>query len=194
MFIPSRYRTRQIFLLSAVTLGAAFLAGCGDPAPGEGMKTSMMQGPSPEVVGAQEAVNSPDIPAIDPQTMEQAEIDKVLGDVSYCIYRYTAESPPILATSNAAQSEGYRAVTKIHGRLVELTSDQNPGYENLKEGLVFTAEGLEMRVASDGEGQPESAKPGELVTAELHFSLEQGLNVGYLGWYECKAEQSKAEP
>lgn len=188
MFIPSRYRSRQIFLLSAVTLGAAFLAGCGDPAPEEGMKKPMMSGPSPELVGAQEAVSSPDIPAIDPQTMEQAEIEKVLGNVSYCTYRYTAESPPILAIGNVAESEGYRAVTKIHGRLVELSSDQKPGYENVKEGLVFTAEGLEMRMVSDGEEQLASAKPGELVTAELHFSLQQGLNIGYLGWYECQTE------
>lgn len=188
MFIYSQYRISQIFLLSAVMLGAGFLAGCGDPAPGEGMRTPMMQGPSPEVVGAQKAVSSPDIPAIDPQTMEQAEIEKVLGDVPYCGYRYTAESPPILAISDTDQGQGSQAVTKIHGRLVELSADQNPGYENLKKGLVLTAEGMEMRVVSDGESEPESAKPGELVTAELHFSLQQGLNIGYLGWYECKAE------
>lgn len=188
MFIPSPYRTRHILLLSAVTLGTVFLAGCGDLAPGEGIENPMMQEPSPEVVGAQQAINSPDIPAIDPQTMEQAEIEKVLGDVSYCAYRYTAESPPILAISNTDQGQGSRAVTKIHGRLVELTANQNPGYENLKEGLVFTAEGLEMKVVSNGEGETESAKPGELVTAELHFSLHQGLNIKYLGWYECKAE------
>lgn len=188
MFVPSPYRTRRILLLSAVTLGTAFLTGCGDPAPGEGMENSMMQEPSPEVMGAQQAINSPDISAIDPQTMEQAEVEKVLGDVPYCGYRYTAESPPILAISDTDQGQGSQAVTKIHGRLVELSADQNPGYENLKKGLVLTAEGMEMRVVSDGEREPESAKPGELVTAELHFSLQQGLNIGYLGWYECKAE------
>ncbi|BBI65552.1 hypothetical protein HSBAA_PA_1550 (plasmid) [Vreelandella sulfidaeris] len=32
MFIPSQNRPRQILILSTVTLGTAFLAGCGDPA------------------------------------------------------------------------------------------------------------------------------------------------------------------
>lgn len=188
MFNRSENGTRQVIALSLVALGATFLAGCGDPAQGEAPKQSMMQGPSPEVVSAQEAVTSPDIPAIDPQTIETAEIKKVLGDAPYCAYRYTAESPPILAISNAAQSEGYRAVAKIHGRLVELTSKQSPGYESLKEGLVFRAEGLEMRVASSQEGEIEAAGSGELVKAELHFSLQHGLNVGYLGWYECQVD------
>ncbi|AJY52914.1 hypothetical protein DQ400_19195 [Vreelandella sulfidaeris] len=187
MFIPSQNRPRQILILSTVTLGTAFLAGCGDPAPGEGVENPMMQGPSPEVVGAQEAVNSPDIPAIDPQTMQEAEIEKVLGDAAYCAYRYTAESPPILAIDNTDQGQGARAVTKIHGRLVELSADHNPDYENLKQGLMLTAEGLTMRVFSDEE-EPESAEPGELITAELHFSLQQGLNAGYLGWYRCETE------
>ncbi|MEH6389191.1 MULTISPECIES: hypothetical protein [Pseudomonas] len=152
------------------------------------MDNSMMQAPPPEVVGAQQAVNSPDIPTIDPQTMQRAEIEKVLGDGPYCQYRYTAESPPVLAASNAAKNERYRAVMKIHGRLVELSADQNPGYENLNKGLAFTAQGLEMKVFPDGEGQAESAKPGERVATELHFSLEQGLSIGYLGWYECQAQ------
>ena len=187
MFIPSQNRPRQILILSTVTLGTAFLAGCGDPAPGEGVENPMMQGPSPEVVGAQEAVSSSDIPAIDPQTMQEAEIEKVLGDAAYCAYRYTAESPPILAIDNTDQGQGARAVTKIHGRLVELSADHNPDYENLKQGLMLTAEGLTMRVFSDEE-EPESAEPGELITAELHFSLQQGLNAGYLGWYRCETE------
>ena len=52
---------------------------------------------------------------------------------------------------------------------------------------MLTAEGLTMRVFSDEE-EPESAEPGELITAELHFSLQQGLNAGYLGWYRCETE------
>ena len=184
MFIPSQNRPRQILILSTVTLGTAFLAGCGDPAPGEGVENPMMQGPSPEVVGAQEAVNSPDIPAIDPQTMQEAEIEKVLGDAAYCAYRYTAESPPILAISQSNQDAGSQAVAKIHGRLVQLTSDQKPSYESLQQGLLFAADGMTMRVVSEELEKPES---GKQFTAELHFSLQQGLNVGYLGWYECDA-------
>ncbi|WP_346796787.1 hypothetical protein R5M92_15085 [Halomonas sp. Bachu 37] len=180
--LPSH--ARKTFLFSAVVSGIALFGGYGDSATAD-TKNSTMQGPSPEVVGAQEAVQSPDIPAIDPQTMEDAEIAKVLGDVSYCAYRYTAESLPILAISNADHSEEPLGVTKIHGRLVELSADKAPGYESLEEGLKLSAEGLEMRVASDSEEKPES---GELIEAELHFSLEQGLTVGYLGWYECQSK------
>lgn len=186
--LSSVYRVRPGRFFTVVTLSAAVLAGCDDPAPRDAMDNSVMQAAPPEVMGAQQAINSPDILTIDPQTMQRAEIEKVLGKGPYCYYRYTAESPPILAASNAAQNERYRAVTKIHGRLVELTADQKPGYEKLTEGLVFTAEGLKLKVLADGKRQPESAKPGERVAAELHFSLEQGLNAGYLGWYDCQAE------
>nr|WP_139232977.1 hypothetical protein [Halomonas korlensis] len=151
------------------------------------MEEPMMQHPSPEVVTAQEAINSPDIPAIDPQTMATAEMEKVLGDVPYCTYRYTIESPPILAISNTEQDQGYRGVIKIHGRLVELSADQKPSYENLQEGLELSTEGLEMRVVLDVEG-PVSEESDEVIAAELHFSLEQGLNAGYLGWYRCELE------
>ncbi|WP_417422509.1 hypothetical protein [Halomonas sp.] len=183
--LPSH--ARKTLLFSAVLSGLALLGGCGDVATADATKKSTMQGPSPEVVGAQEAVQSPDIPAIDPQTMEDAEITKVLGDVSYCAYRYTAESLPILAISNTEQGEGLRGVTKIHGRLVELSVFKAPGYENLQEGLQLSAEGLEMRVTSDHEGLSEATSE-DLIEAELHFSLEQGLTVGYLGWYECQSK------
>jgi len=75
-------------------------------------------------------------------------------------------------------------VAKIHGRLVQLTSDQKPSYESLQQGFLFAADGMTMRVVSEELEKPES---GKQVTAELHFSLQQGLNVGYLGWYECDA-------
>lgn len=183
MLIRSQYPTRHA-LLSSLAFATAVLAGCGDPAPGEGMENSMMQKPSPELVSAQEAINNPDIPAIDPQTMQGAEIVKVLGDVPQCVFRYTAESPPILAISQSNQDAGSQAVAKIHGRLVQLTSDQKPSYESLQQGLLFAADGMTMRVVSEELEKPES---GKQVTAELHFSLQQGLNVGYLGWYECDA-------
>ena len=60
----------------------ALLSACGDPAPGEGMEQAPMPDPMPELLGAREAVQSPDIPTIDPQTLEAAEVRKVLGSGS----------------------------------------------------------------------------------------------------------------
>ena len=183
MLIRSQHLIRHLLLLVAMLI-AAVLTGCADPAPGEGMENPMMQKPLPELASAQDAVSSPDIPTIDPQTLQTAEIVKVLGNVPQCAFRYTAESPPILAIGDSDQGVGSQAVTKIHGRLVQLSSDRKPSYESLQEGLSFTADGMTMRMVSD---EPEKVKSGKQVTAELHFSLQQGLNVGYLGWYECDA-------
>lgn len=183
-------RARKMFAPLAVSISIAVLSGCGDPAPGEGMEKKMMQQPFPEVVSAQEAITSAAIPEIDPETMEQAEFQKVVGEVPYCAFRYTAESPPILVASNTGQG-GVTAVTKIHGRLVKLTGDSNPNYGNLKGGLVFTDDVLKMRVVPVEESELASAEPGQQVVAELHFSLEQGLTVGYLGWYECQAKRTQ---
>lgn len=160
-------------------LAALLLTACGDPAPGEGVKEPLMSGPPPEVVGAREAVNMPDIPTIDPQTLDAAEIDKVLGAGPRCIFAYTAESPPVVALQVTGDNAG-QGVVKIHGRLVKLAALR-------AETGGFALKGDGMSIHIDPAATADDPRPTELREADMLFELEQGLRVGYRGWYRCTA-------
>jgi hypothetical protein len=161
----------------------ALLSACGDPAPGEGMGQAPMPDPMPELLGAREAVQLPDIPTIDPQTLEAAEVRKVLGTRSYCSFSYTAESPPVVAFSEPGQIKTTdKGLVKIHGRLVALSA------QSVKPGIIYlTAEGMKLEVSiaePPGQGDANTVQHRE---ADMHFELEQGLRIGYRGWYSCTA-------
>jgi hypothetical protein len=164
---------RKLLMLVATLL----LAACGDPAPGEGMKKPPMSDPQPEIVSARKAVNTPDIPTIDPQTLDTAEIAKVLRGGPLCVFAHTAESPPVVALE-ATKENGALGVVKIHGRLVKLTVRRTES-----GAFALSADGMavEIKPASNDDG----ARSAELHEADMHFELEQGLRVGYRGWYRC---------
>lgn len=158
-------------------LAALLLTACGDPAPGEGVKKPLMSDPPPEVVDARKAVHTPDIPTIDPQTLDAAEVDKVLGEGPRCIFAYTAESPPVVALQVTGDNAG-QGVVKIHGRLVKLAAQR-------AEAGGFALSGDGMSVAIEPAAAADDARPTELREADMLFELEQGLRVGYRGWYRC---------
>lgn len=160
-------------------LAALLLTACGDPAQGEGVEKPLMSDPSPEVVGAREAVNTPDIPTIDPQTLEAAEVDRVLGTGPRCIFAYTAESPPVVALQSTGNNVG-QGVVKIHGRLVKLAAQRAQA-----GGFALNGDGLSVKIQPANAG--DEARPTELREADMLFELEQGLRVGYRGWYRCTA-------
>lgn len=158
-------------------LAALLLTACGDPAPGEGVKKPLMSGPTPEVVSAREAVGTPDIPTIDPQTLDAAEIDKVLGAGPRCIFAYTAESAPVVALELTGDKAG-QGVMKVHGRLVKLAAQRAEA-----GGFALSTDG--MSVSIQPAANAGDAMPTELAEADMVFELEQGLRVGYRGWYRC---------
>jgi len=164
---------------SLTPLAALLLTACGDPAPGEAVKEPLMSGPPPKVVSASEAVSTPDIPTIDPQTLDDAEIEKVLGAGPRCIFAYTAESPPVVALEVAGQDAG-QGVVKIHGRLVKLAAQRVEA-----GGFALSGDSMSIRIEpAAGKGD---AMPNDLTEADTLFELEQGLRVGYRGWYRCIA-------
>ncbi|MBX7271808.1 MULTISPECIES: DUF6692 family protein [Pseudomonadaceae] len=176
---------RAILPKTIMTTFALALTACGDPAPGEGLDKPTMRPPLPEVVSARDAIGSPDIPSIDPQTLDQAEVDKVLGSGPYCTFVYTAESPPVVAIKHDGESGGAKGVIKIHGKLVQLSSEPTQGYSALFGGASLAAESINVNVALGKDGAVQ--KPtGEKSIADLNFELDQGLMIGYRGWYACE--------
>ncbi len=174
-------------VISASTLLLA-LAACGDPAPGEGMEKPLARKPLPEVVSAREALQTPDLTIIDPATMDKAEIHKVIPAGPQCSFAYTAESFPVLAGGTDDKAAGGVAgVVKLHGRLVELSARQAKTFDELTSGVVFTADGIQLTVTPDPDNDASQTQGAWRRPANLIFELDQGLRVGYRGWYSCRS-------
>ena len=163
-------------LLSSVPL-LALLAGCGDPAPGEGVDAPVGEGPEPEVVSAAEALQSPNISTLDPSTLQDSEISKVIPAGPMCVFTYSADGGPIMAAS-AGQSGEVVGVVKLHGRLVRVTAPGLSNYDALMSGGIFSDGDVSFEV------NPEEQEGGRR-PAEAHFSVGDQITIGYSGWYSC---------
>ena len=172
--------TTLYMTLAGVSAGA--LAACGGPAPGEGMESEMAPEPMPEIVSADQALHTAAIPAIDPETMQEAEIDKVLPAGSRCGFSYTSSSRPVLSGGTGT------GVVKIHGRLVALQSDATTA-DALAGPITFQTEGMQLTVRPL-EDKPRVRNGESRQKAEMHFEIEDGLTVGYRGWYSCSPKDA----
>lgn len=182
----SNSRIRLFFAIELiVALGFPWLTGCGDRAPGEGMEKSLVERPMPEVVPGPVAVGTSDITTLDPATMNQAEIGKVVPSGPHCAFVYTAASPPVLVGGAKAKNASITGVVKLHGRLVELTVQHAGTIDELSAGATFTAQGITLTVTPDREEGSEADENQRRWPANLLFELDQGLRVGYHGWYTC---------
>lgn len=181
MLYPRRARPTNhvIYVLASVLIVA-----CDNPAPGEGVDHPQMEETEPTITAGSEAVRQADVPKTDPGTMVEAEIQELLPQGPRCAFAYTAESPPILAATVGGGV--VRGVTKIHGRLVPLKAPEIIDFQALANGGTFIAEGVSLTVAPDADGDWQRGEANaERRPANLHFRLEQGLDVAYRGWYNC---------
>lgn len=178
-------------LLPAASLLATslLLTACSDPAQRGGAGQALMPDPMPEVVELEQALQSPVIPTVDLAPMHAAEIEKTLGADPWCFFAYTAASPPVLAIRNAGGDAG-RGVIKIHGKLVELQQEQAADYQTLAQAAVLETQGGQVRVALASTENLEALTPDKDYAADAVFTLDQGLEVGYRGWYRCDSGSS----
>lgn len=149
------------------------------------MEKPLAEEPMPEVVPGPVAVGTPDITTIDPVTMNPAEIDRVVSPGRRCSFAYTAASPPVLVGGAKTKDASIIGVVKLHGRLVELAAQHAKSVEELSAGAMFTARGMRLTVKPDREEGGEAKEGQRRWPANLLFELDQGLHVGYRGWYTC---------
>lgn len=161
------------------------MSACGDPAPGEGANNPNQKETMPEVVPASEAIASPDIPSIDLYSMAEAQYEKVIPEGSRCTFSYSAAGRPVLAA--AVGADNARGAVMIHGRLVELAAQANT-FDRLAEGGTFTSGTLSVQVIPEPEGETHRERGKIRREADALLVIDQGLQVGYTGWYTCNDE------
>lgn len=165
----------------ALAAAAALLAGCGQsPAPDDAAA------PAPETVrveSAAQALAGAHIRTLDPATLQDAEIQKVVGARSHCTFRYTTAGKPVVVVGVDAGGIPEVGIVKLNGKLVPLEPDR--AATDLKPGgFALAADRVRVRVQPD---QPVNASDAsQRVEADMLFEVGQELKVGYGGYLACK--------
>jgi hypothetical protein len=103
--------------------------------------------------------------------MPQAEADRALAAGERCTFNRSPETHPVLWVTEQSGA----AAMKLNGVLVAL---EGAG-ETETGGMEFAAPGTSVTVRPLGDDADGRAD------AELVFELDQGLTIGYRGFYGC---------
>lgn len=134
-----------------------------------GAQRNAYQDPEPAVGSVQEALDNLLISELDPAPLGQRDIEKLDAQGANCAFRRTASEDPILVSAE----DGSRGAMKLNGVLIAL---EGKG-QSSESVLELSASGVTMRVNRLADGFRDNA--------ELIFSLDMGLTVGYRGFYDC---------
>ena len=127
---------------------------------------SIYQDPPPQVGSVADALANTLVSRLDLSPMNDAEADQILGDEERCTFNRSPETHPILW----AVPDGGRAAVKLNGILIPLEAAGD---------MVFERDGISIRV------EPLGDEADWRSDADLVFRLEEGLEVGYRGFWTC---------
>jgi len=131
---------------------------------------SVYRDPAAEPGTVADALSNTLISQLDLVPMPADEADQVLQTAASCGFNPSPEADPILWVN-----EGGEAAMKLNGVLINLEADSEP-----QDGAAsFSAPGTTVTVRQLGE------EADWRQNAELVFELDQGLRVGYRGFYAC---------
>ncbi|MCF6369958.1 DUF6692 family protein [Rhizobium halophilum] len=154
--------------LAALVAAATLLSACGDdvaddvldPRSGHQVAT---------VVPASAAIANAVIGALDPATMVDAEMQKVLGGPATCSFHYTSFGQPVAALRADSNDEPASGVVKLNGHLIEMQTTR------AEDSINMTAGDIRLAIAPQGDGEE----------AKMVFEIGQDMKVGYRGYYRC---------
>jgi hypothetical protein len=132
---------------------------------------TIYQDPPAEVGTVDDAIGRALISTLDPSPMPEAEAEQILEPGPRCAFNRSPETDPILWASE----EGGQAAMKLNGVLVPLQAG-----DATESGARFTAAGVTMTVQPLGEDADWRSN------ADLIFALDQGLTIGYRGFWDCE--------
>lgn len=163
------------------------LTGCGQSEAPDDELQPVRATQTPRIASAHEALSGAHITALDPATMNNAEITKVIGDGPRCEFRYAMSGRPVLALSRSVD-QPRSGVVKLNGVLVELkpSSVYSYGWQLSVAGPIRT------NLEAPDLGNPTGLNRGKQTVMDLVFEIESELKVGYRGYYNCVGGGSKS--
>lgn len=129
---------------------------------------SIYHDPPPQVGSASDALSNTLVSRLDLSPMNDAEADQILDDEERCTFNRSPETHPIFWTL----ADGGRAAVKLNGVLVPLEAAGE---------MVFESDGISIRIRPYGDDADWR------YDADLTFRLDEGLEVGYRGFWSCPA-------
>lgn len=133
---------------------------------------SIYQDPPAEPGSVDDALANTLISTLDLAPMPEAEAEQVVGTTLACTFNRSPEADPILWAS-----EGGAAAMKLNGVLVALEAEGDAQ----EAATTFSAPGATVTVRRLGDDADWRQN------AELVFELDEGLSVGYRGFFSCQA-------
>jgi hypothetical protein len=135
---------------------------------------SIYRDPPAEPGALEDALANTLISTLDLAPMPRAEAERLLDATGWCTFNRSPETDPVLWVNQ----DGSAAAAKLNGVLIDLDARGAP-----QDGAAeFSAPGTRISVRQLGENEGDWRQDAELV-----FELDQGLRVGYRGFYGCDA-------
>lgn len=148
----------------------------------------------PRITPPKEALAGAHVPTLDPATMHEAEIGKVLEAGPRCDFRYTSTGKPVLAISMPPEGPASRAVVKLNGHLIVLEPAPNAaGGEGIKL-ISMVADPVRMTLMPDQRERTGGRDTVRRREADAVFEVGQSLRVGYRGYLDCTREPPTISP
>lgn len=164
---------------AAIVAAAMLLAACsrsGAPDDARSLPPALSA-----VMPAEQALAGANIPTLDPSTLADAEIDKVIGAQPHCTFRYTNAGRPVLAASLKADGAPAAGVVKLNGNLVLLQAERGAAPSGIR-AIALAAPPVRLLLQWPETAEP---NPAQRVEAEMVFEVGQRLKVGYSGFVSC---------
>ncbi|WP_348675776.1 DUF305 domain-containing protein, partial [uncultured Abyssibacter sp.] len=118
-----------------------------------------------------DALNNTLIAGLDPAPMSKSEADRSLETIDGCQFHRSRETNPILWASNDTKS----ASMKLNGTLIRLDAAGAA-----RADRIYATDGAKVTVKALPNTRSDWRQ-----NAELIFALDQGLSVGYRGFWTC---------
>lgn len=170
-----------------VAMAAGLAAGCEESGLPDDATRPVEAHEIARVVSAQEALSGAHVPTLDPATMPEAEVSKMIGEGPRCEFRYTTAGRAALAMSTDPNGAAGNGVVKLNGSLVALQPVRIDSSEARARQISLSAEPIRLTVVP----QKEQWNPREGVLrreAEMLFEVDGRLLVGYRGYIDCAAK------
>jgi hypothetical protein len=177
----------QTLLVAMVVSGLA--VGCED----SGLPDDKVNQPQSHVVAkivpASEALTGAHIPTLDPMTMAEAAVSKVIGgDGPRCEFRYTTAGAAALAMSTTADGDVHEGVVKVNGSLVALAPVSTDLAGRRPGSTMLAADPIRLTINADRGNEWKPLAGVSRHEATMIFEIGSDLKVGYRGYLDCSQE------